>query len=148
MCRGSSLSDPGVISLLNRSFVSLELNVTDTGFPAALGALRSWEEPYRQSSFYQNAFANSVVLTPDGGSILGRSGGGRRWEIDSAVIYCPDKFLKYLEMSADGWDNAQRAARDPKLSPGERQQRVREAVSATLRETRAYSESNRSNTGP
>ena len=144
MCRGSSLSDPRVISLLNRSFVSLELNVTDMGFPGSLGALRSWEGPYRANSFYQNAFANSVVLSPDGGTILGRSGGGRRWEIDTAVVYCPDKFVRYLQMSAAGYDGVRKVERDPRLSPAESDRQARRLMAETLEATRAYSEGQRS----
>ena len=148
MCRGSSLSDSRVISLLNQSFVSLELNVTDLGFPDCLKALKSWEGPYQRSDFYKNAFANSVVLGPSGDYILGRSGGGRRWEIDTAVVYSPDKFLTYLQMCHSGYRAIQDIVRDPSLSAAQKSERARQRIGETLQRTREFSESQRTRAGP
>jgi hypothetical protein len=96
MTRGSSLSDDRVIALLNKDFVTVEVNLTDDGFPKQFPGMKHIQGTYenRKEVFCQG-FATCVVLTPDGKSLL--ADGGNVFEYRTFCGFYPDKFLQLLE---------------------------------------------------
>lgn len=89
-------SDPKVAEQLNKQFVPLQLNLTDSGFPEELPGLAPWQSAYQREIKNHVAFATSVVLFPNGRGILGTSGGGHRWELDTSINYDPSRYLEFL----------------------------------------------------
>jgi hypothetical protein len=96
LTRGSSLSDDNVIDLVNNSFVPVELNITDQGFPKSITGLRAWQKAYATNDFYKTAFATSLVLTSDGSMPLASSGAGFVWQWRTSANYHPDGYLAFL----------------------------------------------------
>jgi hypothetical protein len=116
LTRGSSLSDANVISYINANFVAIELNLSRTGFPPELAGLKPWQRAYNKDWRYRQAFATSVVLSPDGRFPLGTSGSGHRNEFASAANYHPDKFLSFLSASKSRADRLTTIMSDNSLS--------------------------------
>lgn len=89
-------ADSQVAARLNREFVALQLNLTETGFPDQLPGLEPWRKAYEKDWKHQVAFATSVVLFPNGKGVLGTSGCGHRWDLDSSINYDPSKYHNFL----------------------------------------------------
>lgn len=103
------LSDPAVIAELNESFTSLQINLTDEGFPAELNGLSSWQEAYQRDQRYSLGLATSIVLDPGGSAPYGSSGCGHLGEINTSINYDPVRFLGYLKDSRQRYLRARRA---------------------------------------
>lgn len=113
-------ADSGVASKLNSQFIALQLNLSETGFPPELPGLEPWRKAYEKDWKHQVAFATSIVLFPNGKGVLGTSGCGHRWELDTSINYDPAKYLSFLAgcatrqkqadqlLAAKDWDGLRR----------------------------------------
>ncbi len=77
----------------------LELNLTDSGFPADLPGLANWKRAFESNARHKFGFATAVVLDPKGLEPLGTSGSGYLAEWASATNYHADKFFDFLNAS-------------------------------------------------
>jgi hypothetical protein len=96
---GSSLSDPNVISLLNRDFIPLLADCDEYGFPEGLPAIEKYRGVWKSFSARKWGIATSAVVDSTGTRLLGQSGSGFFWEWKTATNYWPDKFMDYLRKS-------------------------------------------------
>lgn len=117
------LSDSAVIEELNKNFITLELNLSRQGFPAALRGLSPWQKAFERDRRFSVGLSTSIVLDPSGNEPYGTSGCGHLGEIDSSINYDPVRFLEYLRVSHQQYLSARKA-----LEEGDR---------ATLREIRS-----------
>ena len=108
MARGSSLSDAKIISRVNKQFVAVEINISDTGFPKDVRALKAWERAYKKNWRSKFGFATSVVINPTGKYALGTSGCGHTWEWDTSINYDPKKYVKLLDECLDRFARARK----------------------------------------
>jgi hypothetical protein len=99
--QGSSLSDPNVISLLNRDFIPLYADCDQYGFPEGLTAIAKYKKVWKSFTALKWGIATSAVVDSTGTRLLGESGSGFVWQWKSATNYHPDKFMAYLRKSLD-----------------------------------------------
>lgn len=141
MTRGSSLSDAKVIDYINANFIPVELNLSRTGFPKQLPGLKLWERAYKKDWRYRQAFATSVVLSPDGRCPLGTSGSGHRNEFASAANYHPEMYLSFLTASKSRADRLSSIMSDASLTGASRwraMQTLRGEIIQQLRDANSH----------
>jgi len=94
------LSDQKVIEELNRSFVPVEVNITQTGIPLkAAPGLWPWTLAYAAIPHFENGFVSTVVLDPSGKRALHDGGDSGINKISTAANYNPPIFLEFLAES-------------------------------------------------
>lgn len=102
LSKSSVLSDSKVIALLNEEFLTIDLNVTDLGWPEWMEGVAPWAAVYRAMPRARFAFANIAVV--DGtGKVLLASGDDGLLPVDASkfasINYDPVRFLKMLELA-------------------------------------------------
>ena len=124
LTRGSSLSDDRVIAYINQNYIPIEVNITDSGFPDDVPALRVWQRAFK--GFWQSkfAFATSVAITPDGSLPLGSSGSGFKREWQTAINYHPDLYLGFLKDSLSRYNQICETRNDTSLNPMQKEMRM------------------------
>ena len=91
------LSDEKVIAELNRSFVPLEINITQTGVPVkSAPGLWGWALVYAAVPNFENGFVSTVVLDSTGKKAIHDGGDSSIFNAASAPNYNPPKFLEFL----------------------------------------------------
>ncbi len=133
MTRGSSFADAKVIEKVNKEFVAVEVNITGTGFPKDVPALKLWERAYDKDPSFKFGFATSVVIGPGGASPFGTSGCGHTFEWDTSINYHPEKYLKYLDESLERYGRAKAIAEDKALGQEERAAKLKEMQAEILK---------------
>lgn len=104
-----------MIELINKEFVSVEINVTETGFPEDIPALKPWKNAFEKDPSYKVGFATSVVIGPGGAGAFGTSGCGHMDEWKESINYHADKFKGDLESSLARYKKAKETAEDKTL---------------------------------
>jgi hypothetical protein len=106
MVRGRSLSDDRVIAYVNQNLVAVDLNC-NYGFPPDTHALDPFQRFYNNhhtvgqgqgTQKYSRGFTKSVVITPDGSTILSATPNASitdDWQ--NNANYNPDGYLSFLQ---------------------------------------------------
>ena len=123
LARGSVLSDPKVIDLLNREFVVTELNVTEKGFPASLPALAWWKKVFLREPV-REGFANQVVVDPSGHYPLASGDDGLVTRWSTSINYNPELFRAMLRLALDRWHRLQAIQDQADLSAEEKDKQI------------------------
>lgn len=113
MVRGRSLSNEQVISYVNQNFVAIDINCNE-GFPPDTAALEPFKRFYERHHSpgqgqgtvkYSRGFTKSLVVTPDGSSILSATPNAsitEDWQ--SNANYNPGGYLKFLQQGLYTWN--------------------------------------------
>jgi hypothetical protein len=88
---------------LNREFIPLELNLTDTSFPKSLPGLGHWKFIYGLLPRAEFGFTACVALTPDGKEMLADAGSSAIPEWKTSAHYHAEKFLEFLDKALEEW---------------------------------------------
>lgn len=116
--KSSVLSDPKIIDLLQREFNSLELNVTDMGFPDWLAGIAPWKEVYAIDPGARQAFANVAVVDSEGTYLLASGDNGKLGKTSDvfSMNYDPPRYLKMLELAVERNVRLEAARNDQSLT--------------------------------
>lgn len=119
LSKSSVLSDSKVIELLNKEFLTIELNVTDVEWPPWMEGVAPWAQVFRAMPRARFAFANIAVVDWTG-KVLLASGDDGLLPVDASkyfsMNYDPPRFLKMLEKALDRSRRLEAARTDPALS--------------------------------
>jgi hypothetical protein len=85
-----------VIEALNKDFVPVEVNLTNTPFPD-LPALSNWYWAFKLIPNLKNGFVTSIVMDPTGKTFIKDAGTSNIWEVTKAINYNPDKYVAFLK---------------------------------------------------
>jgi hypothetical protein len=103
------LSDPEIVTRLNRDFVPVQLNLTDEGFSPAVTGLKPAQDTYASFSFCKQAYGGGDVITPDGKVSIGTTG-NTVLEGFTCFRQGPAKLVKYLDDCRDRFRKLQTLA--------------------------------------
>jgi hypothetical protein len=131
LTRGSSLSDGKIIARINKEFVTIEINITDDGFPKELPGLGMWQKAYENDKKLKFGFATTVALSPDGRFPLGTSGCVHLPHWQNTIGYEPSRFLPYLDECLDRHARARAIAEDTS-SPAEEREADRKKLAGEI----------------
>ncbi len=92
-----------MIDTLNREFIPLELNLTDSLFPKSLPGLGRWQFIYGLLPRAELGFTACVALTPDGKEMLADAGSAAIPEWKTSAHYHAEKFLEFLDKALEEW---------------------------------------------
>jgi hypothetical protein len=94
------LSDSKVIEELNRAFVPMEINITQSGIPLkAAPGLWPWTLAYAAIPNFEKGFVSTVVLDPTGKRAIHDGGDSGVDKVATAANYNPPVFLEFLAES-------------------------------------------------
>ena len=114
-----------MIERINKDFVALEVNITNSGFPKELPALKPWEKAFNADWHLASAYAVCVVCSPDGQLALGTSGKGCLAESGWDIKFRPSVYLKFLSDASERRRRAAEINNDAKLNEAERAQKLK-----------------------
>lgn len=97
MTQGRVLSEAAVIARVNRELIPYRFNITETGWPDELPALKAWKGFYRVNFTSRFGFFAHVIIDPSGEIPLSTAGDGRREVFASSPCYQREGYLAFLD---------------------------------------------------